>query len=115
MSSNKFALLVDADWCTGCHTCETACQMEHGLPVGQYGIKIAEVGPWQYETGGKTRWQYGYLPIRTDQCDSCASRRAQGKVPTCVHHCQAKCLEFGPIEELAEKAAEGHGKVLFAL
>lgn len=27
----------------------------------------------------------------------------EGEDPACVHHCQAKCLEFGTIDELAEK------------
>ena len=35
----KFACLVNYDWCTGCHSCEIACQMEHGMPVGQSGIR----------------------------------------------------------------------------
>lgn len=115
MSSGKYALLVDSAWCTGCHTCETACQMEHGLPVGQYGIKVSEVGPWEYESDGKRKWQYAYLPSPTDQCDTCAHRRANGKRPTCVHHCQAKCLEFGTAEEMQQKLGEMSKGVLFML
>ena len=42
----KYGLLVDAQWCSGCHSCEIACQMEHGLPVGQTGIKVVKIGPW---------------------------------------------------------------------
>lgn len=116
MSSNKYGLLVDSQWCTGCHTCETACQMEHGLPIGQYGIKLAEVGPWQYDAAaGKKRWQYAYLPIPTDQCDACAARLAKGKEPTCVQHCQAQCLSFGSLDELKDRVADGAKQVLFAL
>lgn len=115
MSSSNYGLLVDMQWCTGCHTCETACQMEHGFPVGQYGIKISEIGPWQYERGGKAKWQYSYLPVPTDQCDGCKERVAKGKLPTCVHHCQAKCLEFGTAEDLAAKAVANPRKVLFTL
>ena len=40
----KYGLLVDAQWCSGCHSCEIACQMEHGLPVGQTGIKVVKIG-----------------------------------------------------------------------
>ena len=37
-------LLVDYEWCSGCHTCEVACQLEHGYPGDQWGIKVHEVG-----------------------------------------------------------------------
>lgn len=105
-----YGLLIDYQWCTGCHTCEVACQMEHGFPVDQWGIKLTEVGPWEYAP--KT-WQYTYLPVPTDQCDLCAARTGRGKTPTCVHHCQAKCIEYGPIDELAQKLAEKPKQCLF--
>lgn len=105
-------LLVDYEWCTGCHTCEVACQIEHGYPVGQWGIKISEIGPWQY---GEKKWQYSYLPVPTDQCDLCASRVSKGHLPTCVKHCQAKCLKFGDIDELAKDLVRKPKQTLFAL
>ncbi len=58
----KHGLLIDYDWCTGCHSCEVACQMEHGLPVGHYGIKVIELGPWEY---APEKWQLTYLPAPT--------------------------------------------------
>ena len=102
MQVSDYALLVEYDWCTGCHSCEVACQIEHGLPIGQYGIKITELGPWEY---GPDTWQLTYMPLITDQCDMCIERVANGKVPTCVHHCQAKCLKFGSIEEMQKAFA----------
>ena len=105
-----YGILIDYEWCTGCHTCETACQMEHDLPVGQFGIKLAEVGPYEY---APDTWQLAYIPIPTDQCDFCAERVAVGKLPTCQHHCQAQCLEVGPIDELAKKVAAKKKAVLF--
>lgn len=107
----KYALLIDTNWCTGCHSCEVACQVEHDLPLGQYGIKLAQVGPWEIEPD---RWQDAWVPVPTGQCDTCAHRRAAGKVPTCVQHCQALCMEFGEAAELADKA-DGRGKALFVL
>lgn len=44
----EYGMLIDYEWCTGCHSCETACQMEHHLPVGQFGIKLNEIGPFEY-------------------------------------------------------------------
>jgi anaerobic dimethyl sulfoxide reductase subunit B (iron-sulfur subunit) len=103
--------------------------MEHDLPVGQYGIKVFELGPWQYgEVGGRSevgedgnekggagregKWQYSYLPVLTDQCNLCAQRLAKGKLPTCVKHCQSQCLKFGTPEEVAEEL-ESKRKQLF--
>ena len=90
-------LLVDYEWCSGCHTCEVACQLEHGYPSDQWGIKVHEVGPWEYAP--KT-WQYSYLPAPTDQCDLCAERTAKGKKPLCVKHCQSLAMRYGPVDEL---------------
>lgn len=106
-----YGLLIDTEWCTGCHTCEIACQMEHKLPVGQTGILVQEIGPWEIGDG---KWQLSYLPALTAQCSGCAERVAKGKLPTCVQHCQARCMEHGPVEELAKKM-EGSNKVLFTI
>lgn len=96
-----YGLLVNYDWCTGCHTCEIACQMEHGMPVGQSGIVLHDMGHWPIEGD---RWQFGYLAAPTKMCDTCIGRRDLGKQPTCVQHCQAQCLEFGPLDEILERA-----------
>ena len=106
----EYGMLIDYEWCTGCHSCETACQMEHHLPVGQFGIKLNEIGPFEYALD---RWQLSYVPVPTDLCDFCPERQAKGKLPTCQHHCQAQCLEVGPIDELAKKIASKKKLVLF--
>jgi anaerobic dimethyl sulfoxide reductase subunit B (iron-sulfur subunit) len=94
-------LLINYAFCTGCHSCEMACKAEHGLPTGQWGIQVAQVGPWQIDD---LTWQYDYVPIPTDQCDLCEDRISEGKWPTCVHHCQSMVMEYGDISELAKKA-----------
>ena len=108
----QYGILVDYEWCTGCHSCEFACQMEHGYPVGQTGILVNEIGPWKID---EDVWQLAYMPVPTDQCDLCAARRELGKVSTCVQHCQAKCLEYGPLEELNAKLAAKTKQAVFAL
>lgn len=95
-----YGLLISRKWCTGCHSCEMACQVEHGYPSGQGGIRLAQFGPWKMDNG---KWNYTFEPVPTRQCDLCANRIAEGKLPTCVHHCQARCIEFGKVEDLAEK------------
>jgi Fe-S-cluster-containing dehydrogenase component len=103
-------LLIDYEYCTGCHSCETACKEELELPLGQYGIKLAQDGPRKMLNG---KWEYNYLPIPTSLCDLCEKRVAAGKKPTCVHHCQAACMYYGPVEELAKQMAGKAKMVLF--
>ena len=90
-------IAVDYEYCTGCHTCEVACQQEHGLEAEQFGIKLTQIGPDQVTD---RHWQYEFIPIPTDRCDRCASRQGAGKVPSCVQHCQAGCIAYGTIDEL---------------
>jgi Fe-S-cluster-containing dehydrogenase component len=107
----RYGLLIDYEYCTGCHTCEVACKMEHEIPVGQWGIKLAEIGPWQISA---EKWQLSYIPVPTEQCNLCGQRVAAGKKPACVQHCQADVMRFGPVEELAKQLAEKPRQVLFA-
>jgi Fe-S-cluster-containing dehydrogenase component len=107
----NYGLLIDYQFCTGCHTCEVACKMEHNIPLGQWGIKLAEIGPWQIS---EDKWQLDYIPVPTRQCTLCAERTAKGKQPACVHNCQSGVMSYGPIDELARGMAAGpHHKVLF--
>ena len=47
----------------------------------------------------------------TDRCDMCAERLDAGKKPMCVKHCLTFCMDYGPIEVLAKKAADLGEKV----
>jgi len=93
-------LLIDYEFCTGCHTCELACKSEHGFPVGKWGIKLLEFGPMEIRPN---KYLITYIPYPTDLCDLCEDRVKKGKLPACVHHCQAKVMEYGIIERLTEK------------
>ena len=53
------------------------------------------------------------MPVPTDQCDLCASRTAAGKQPSCVHNCQADCMRYGTLEELAEYMGDNSHQALF--
>jgi len=44
----RYGILIDYDYCTGCHTCEVACQQEHDYAVGTNGIVVRE---YEYEAG----------------------------------------------------------------
>ena len=104
----NYGLLIDYEFCSGCHSCEVACKEEHGFPVGKYGIRVWNDGPWPIDNR-KMNWNK--IPIPTDLCDLCADRVEKGKVPTCVHQCQA--MKFGTIDELCEDLKRKHKQVLF--
>lgn len=106
-----YGLLIDYYYCSGCRSCELACQQEHGYDPSKQGVFVTTIGPAPLPNG---RWQYDNLPLHTPYCNHCAPRIAEGKQPACVHHCQSGCMEFGRVEELA-KRLDGGKKVLYTL
>lgn len=97
---DRCGILVNYDFCCGCHTCEIACQKDHGYADGIFGVKVAQVGPFGIE--GSKKKVFDFCPVLTDLCDLCAKRTAKGKEPTCVKHCQTGCLRYGAVEELVK-------------
>lgn len=116
-AKDRKGLLIDYYYCTGCRSCEVACAVEHALPLGEFGIKVQEVGPWEYAKGSRggdqKNWQLSYIPVPTDQCDLCAERVQMGKQPSCVHNCQADCMRYGTMEELAEYMGDNPKQVMW--
>ena len=92
MTRGEYGLLIDYEYCSGCHACEVACKKEHEMPKGDFGIKILKDGPRQSSDGV---WEFDYIPVPTHLCDLCAARVDAGKLPTCVHHCQAGVMVYG--------------------
>lgn len=109
----QYGLLIDYEWCSGCQSCEVTCKEEHGYPVGKWGIKVLEEGPWEIEDDSGV-FNYNYIPVPTDLCDLCADRTAKGREPMCVHHCLANVITYGTIEELAKKMTAKTKQVLWA-
>jgi anaerobic dimethyl sulfoxide reductase subunit B (iron-sulfur subunit) len=112
-----YGLLIDFEYCTGCQSCEIACKVEHGLPVGKWGIRVFDDGPWQKDDSNDegSNFNWNKIPIPTDLCDGCQDRLAVGKKPTCVHHCLADVMRFGAIEELSRELALKPKQVLWAI
>jgi len=104
-------IIIQYDFCDGCHACEMACKQELGLEPDEYGIKIMSYGPRLMKDG---TWDFFNIPVPTDYCDLCAKRVESGKLPACVHHCPGKVMEYGDVEELAKKLATIKKCVLFA-
>lgn len=106
----QYGLLIDYEYCTGCQSCEVACKEEHAYPVGKWGIRVLDEGPWEIEPG---RMNWNKIPTPTDLCDLCAARAEKGREPVCVHHCLADVMKCGPVEELAKVMCEKPKQVLF--
>ncbi len=104
----KAALLINYEYCTGCHSCEIACRNKLGLGLGTWGIKLSEIGPFRID---EETWNWDYAPILTSLCDMCEDRIAEGQDPACAHNCLANCIEYGTFEALAKRAEEIPGKV----
>jgi Fe-S-cluster-containing dehydrogenase component len=107
---SKMGLLIHYEYCTGCHTCEVACQQEHDFPAGKCGIKVTE---YVY-AANKKPVAIDYLPFPTELCDLCISRHQQGEQPACVKHCQSFCMKFGTINDLAGQMEKTARCALFA-
>ncbi|MEI3229763.1 MAG: hypothetical protein V8S24_00045 [Gordonibacter pamelaeae] len=69
---------IDYEYCTGCGSCEVACKEEHGYPVGTWGIRVHDDGPWEVEEARATGTT---AAVPTDLCDLCAERTARGASP----------------------------------
>jgi Fe-S-cluster-containing dehydrogenase component len=106
----RMGLLIDYEYCTGCHSCAVACKQEHGYPPGKWGIKVTEY----VLEGFKDKVNIDYIPFPTDLCDLCAKRVKEGEQPACVKHCMAACMYYGPISELAKQMEKKPKNVLFA-
>ena len=102
---NKYGLLIDVYYCTGCHSCEVACEQENHLDADQFGIKVTEMILKE-----KDKLNIDYVPYVTNLCNLCLTRVAGGQRPSCVKHCLAQCIKFGTAEELAQEAKENSKK-----
>lgn len=91
------AFLIDYRNCFNCHSCEVACQMHNGFAPGQGGVVVNPVGPWEFN---EDCWEYDFVPFFTEQCMLCEERTTAGKLPSCVQHCEGRCLKFGEAEDL---------------
>lgn len=95
-------ILVDYNYCSGCETCILACQQERGFSEKEFGITVTKLGPFHIEPD-KKHYEYDFIPQFTEWCNLCAHRTAKGKRPSCVQMCQAQCMEWGDVDELAKK------------
>src|SRR5208283_3070666 len=103
-------LMIDYEYCTGCHSCEIACKQEHRHPVGRGGLYLQEI----ITDLPDQSLRIDYIPFPTQYCNLCAAKTANGERPACVKHCQASTMYYGTLTELAELMKTRPRSVLFA-
>jgi Fe-S-cluster-containing dehydrogenase component len=102
-------LLIEYEYCTGCHACEVACKQEHNFSNGMCGIRVDEL-----VTVGPDRVHVDFVPITTRFCDLCSERTLVQEPPACVKHCQASCMMYGPVTELVKEMEKRPRSSIFA-
>jgi Fe-S-cluster-containing dehydrogenase component len=65
------------------------------------GIKVHEL-----VTVGPDKVHTDFIPVPTRFCDLCIDRVKGGGQPSCVKHCQSKCIMFGTVTQLAKAMEE---------
>ena len=78
-------LYIDFDRCIGCFACETACKLEHDLPMGIRHIRVMQVGPKKVGKRIKTI----YYPM------------------ACFHCGRAPCVEACPTGAMRKRTDNG--------
>lgn len=109
----KKGILIDIDYCTGCHTCEIACKQENRFQAGTWGIKVTEL----IFPNPNGHVQIDYIPHFTTMCNLCHARIKKGEdsKPSCVKHCGTGCMYYGEVAELAEKMVSKPRSVLYTI
>jgi Fe-S-cluster-containing dehydrogenase component len=77
-----YRLIIDANRCTGCGSCETACQLEHDLPPAVRPIRALALGPFPAANG----W---VMSFALAVCAHCAE-------PICVRVCPQGAMQQRP-------------------
>lgn len=106
-------LFIEYQYCNGCHSCNIACKQEHNYPAGKSGIIISEITIDMSDIDTPNKIRIDYIPFPTEFCDLCESRTKKGEQPACVKHCQAACMQFGTISDLAKAAEDKPRSVIF--
>ena len=106
----QFGLLIDYEYCTGCHTCQVACSQEYRWPAGMAGIQVLEI----VQKRSNDKPYLTFLPFPTENCILCAPRTKKGLEPACVKHCMAGCMKFGRLKDLAKELGTKPRMVLWS-
>lgn len=103
-------MLIDYEYCSGCRTCEIACNQEYRRPAGKLGG--VEVQEYIHTLPSGKLWITN-IPHFTQACVFCAGRVKKGLAPACAQHCMAKVLTFDTIDNLKKQIPEKRKALLW--
>jgi len=110
VDKERYGLLIDYEYCTGCFACQIACAQEYQWPAGMGGIRVQEV----VQALPNDRAYLSYFPFPTELCILCKPRTKRGLQPACAKHCMAGCMSYGRVEDLAKEMGHKPRMVLWA-
>ena len=97
-------ILVNYEYCTGCHSCEVACKKILNLPEGEFGIKLTEILPHAYEgKSGTEKWEEDGRqdPLGASDHEELAGERVRGLA--------GRVALPGPAQECMPRSCGGKG------
>jgi hypothetical protein len=104
MSDKRYGLFVDYKYFSGNHAAEIACKEEMQLPIDQWGIKEVQIGPFKKGEGNDgDDWEWFFLPVPTSIFSEWWGDGTRAGKPLAVQVEESATLEYGPIDELAQK------------
>lgn len=73
----RFAIAINLDHCSGCHTCANACKMQNNVPMGMLWNRIVndEADSVYGAVGEYPDLSRVYLPLACQHCENAACRK----------------------------------------
>ena len=79
MTGKQLSFVIELDRCIGCASCQAACHMENGTPLGSHRIRVLQAGPF----GVFPDLSMYFLPSMCQQCEA----------PDCARVCPSGAIK----------------------
>ncbi len=95
--NQKWAMALDLERCTGCHSCSVACKVEHDIPLGHFRTKV-----YYHDSGQYPNLKRDFLPTMCVQCEDAP----------CITACPTQSISLGSdgIVKINIETCNGNGQ-----